>query len=105
MREARNSSVSNNRANIDNSYDHDLYNGRIPPAVEAHGVKGVPVYAEGSGFDPATRTGIFRLAADSPGVAAGEIIPNFSDGFAGSAPDLGAHFRGEARIQYGVGSK
>ncbi len=105
VREARNQSVSRNRENVDNSYDYDLFNGRIPEGVEPHGVRGEPVYAEGSGFDPATGSGTFRLAAGSPGAAAGEVIPNFSDGYAGKAPDIGAHYRDEARLQYGVRAK
>lgn len=105
VREPRNWSVSNNRMNVGNSYDHDLTNGRIPPGSEPHGVRGEPVYVEGAGFDPATRTGKFRLAPGSPGVGAGEVIPNFSDGFAGKAPDPGAHYRGEPQLQYGVTAK
>jgi len=38
-------------------------------------------------------------------VGAGEVIPNLSDGWAGKAPDIGAHFRGEAQLQYGVKAK
>ena len=34
-----------------------------------------------------------------------EAIPNFSDGFVGTAPDVGAHFRGEEQILYGVRAK
>ena len=58
-----------------------------------HGIRGEPVYAAGAGFDPATRTGRFQLAPDSPGAGAGRPIPNFSDGSAGEAPDVGAHQR------------
>lgn len=105
VRGPKDHSVSNNRMNVDNSYDYDLYSGRIPEGIESHGVAGEPVYVEGSGFDPATKAGNFRLAPTSPGVAAGEVIPNFSDGFTGKAPDIGAHFRGEAQIQYGVRAK
>jgi len=105
VRSPQNHSLSNNKQSVDNSYDYDLTNGRIPPGVEEHGVRGEPIYAAGSGFDPATQTGKFQLAPGSPGVAAGEIIPNFSDGYAGKAPDLGAHFRGEPQIQYGVRAK
>jgi len=102
VRGPKDHSVSNNRMNVDNSYDYDLYSGRIPEGIESHGVAGAPVYVEGAGFDPATKAGNFRLAPTSPGVGAGEVIPNFSDGFTGKAPDIGAHFRGEAQIQYGV---
>jgi hypothetical protein len=102
VRGASDHSVSNNRANVDNSYDYDLYSGRIPEGIEAHGVRGEPVYVTGAGFAVATCSGNFRLAPESPGVGAGEVIPNFSDGWAGKAPDVGAHFRGEPQILYGV---
>ena len=52
-------------------------------------MRGEPVYAPGAGFDPATKTGRFQLAPDSPGAGAGQAIPNFSDGFTGKAPDIG----------------
>ena len=105
VRGPKDHSVSNNRMNVDNSYDYDLTSGRIPEGIEPHGVHGEPVYVAGAGFDPATKTGNFRLAPTSPGVAVGEVIPNFSDGFTGKAPDMGAHFRGEAQLQYGVRAK
>jgi hypothetical protein len=102
VRTPRDKSVSNNRTNVDVNYDYDLYNGRVPAGVEPHGVRGEPVYEAGAGFDAATKTGKFQLAPDSPGVAAGEAIPNFSDGFSGKAPDIGAHFRGAAPMKFGV---
>lgn len=102
VRTPQNRSESSNQANIDNSYDFDLYNGQIPPGAEAHGIRGVPIYAPGVGFDPTTKTGRFQLANDSPGAGAGEIIPNFSDGFTGKAPDIGAHDRGAPPIHYGI---
>lgn len=98
-------SASDNKQNIDNDFDYDLYNGRVPKGQEAHGVRGQPRYASGAGFDPATRTGRFQLAADSPGAGAGVAIPNFSDGFTGPAPDMGAHQRGQGPMQFGVGAK
>jgi hypothetical protein len=98
-------SASENKQNIDNDFDYDLYNGRIPPGQEAHGIRGEPVYAAGAGFDPATKTGRFQLAPDSPGAGAGQVIPNFSDGYTGPAPDIGAHQRGTPPIQYGVQAK
>ena len=102
VRTPRDFSASENRLNTDNSFDHDLYNGRIPRDQEAHGVRGEPVYVEGAGFDPVTRTGRFQLAPGSPGAAAGEVIPNFSDGFHGPAPDIGAHQRGSPPVKFGV---
>ena len=61
-----------------------------------------PICAEGAGLDTTTKTGHFRLAPGSPGVNAGQVIPNFSDGYTGKAPDIGAHQRGTPPIQYGV---
>lgn len=105
VRGAQNHSLSGNPLNSDTRYDYDLYNGQIPPGAEPHGLRGEPVYEADAGFDPATNTGRFRLAPGSPGVAAGEIIPNFSDGYAGKAPDMGAHFRGEPHLVYGVNAR
>ena len=82
--------------------DYALFNGQIPMGQEAHGVRGEPIYAEDAGLDPATRLGHFQLAPGSPGVSAGQAIPNFSDGYTGKAPDIGAHQRGAPPIRYGV---
>lgn len=98
-------SASAAKQNVDNDFDYDLYNGQVPQGHEAHGVRGEPVYAAGAGFDPATKTGRFQLAPDSPGAGAGQPIPNFSDGYRGKAPDVGAHQRGAPAIQYGVDAK
>ncbi|MEK7676474.1 MAG: hypothetical protein AAB676_11650 [Verrucomicrobiota bacterium] len=95
-------SASENKQNADNDFDYDLFNGRIPNGHEAHGVRGEPVYAANSGFDAALKTGRFQLAPDSPGAGAGLAIPNFSDGYRGRAPDIGAHQRGAPPMQYGV---
>ena len=84
------------------SFDYDLFNGRMPQGQETHGLRGVPVYAASAGFDPVTKTGRFQLAPDSPGAGAAQIVPNFSDGYAGPAPDIGAHQRGARPMRYGV---
>jgi hypothetical protein len=102
VRSSENHSVSDNSRNIDNDFDYDLFNGKIPIGQETHGVHGEPIYAEGAGLDTTTKTGHFRLAPGSPGVNAGQVIPNFSDGYTGKAPDIGAHQRGKPPIQYGV---
>ena len=102
VRPSRNWSASANKKNVDTDFDYDLYHGRIPPTQEVHGVAGEPIYAPGAGFDPVTRTGRFQLASGSPGAGAGQPIPNFSDGYSGAAPDIGAHQRGAPPIQYGV---
>ena len=102
VRSARDYSVSANKRNSDNDFDFDLYNGRVPEDRETHGVRGEPIYDAGAGFDAATGTGRFQLAADSPGASAGEPIPNFSGAWSGKAPDIGAHQRGTPPMQFGV---
>jgi hypothetical protein len=99
IREAKGYSASNAAQNTDNHFDYDLYNGQVPSGHEAHGIRGEPIYAPGSGFVPATKTGRFQLAPNSPGAGAGQPIPNFNDS---KAPDIGAHQRGAPPIQYGV---
>ncbi len=102
VRTPENRSASGAEQNVDNDFDYDLFNGRVPRDQEAHGVRGEPVYAAGAGFDPATNTGHFQLDPSSPGTGAGQPIPNFSQGYAGSAPDIGAHQRGAPRMRFGV---
>ena len=104
VRSAENHSVSNNGRNIDNDYDYDLFNGKIPSGQETHGLRGEPMYAKGAGLDPVTKSGHFQLAPGSAGVNAGQAIPNFSDDYPGKAPDIGAHQRGAPPIRYGVGA-
>jgi hypothetical protein len=100
-----NYSASDNSRNIDNDFDYDLFNGKIPVGQESNGVRGEPIYLEGAGLNPVTKTGHFQLAPNSPGVNAGQVIPNFSNGYTGKAPDIGAHQRGERPIRYGVGAR
>jgi hypothetical protein len=42
-----------------------------------------------------------RLKASTPAIDAGAVLPNFSDGSAGAAPDLGAYEAGAILPQYG----
>lgn len=102
VRAPRDWSASDNQRNAGNDFDYDLFNGRVPASQEGHGVRGVPVYISGAGFDPSTKVGRFQLAPDSPGASAGQLIPNFSEGYTGDAPDIGAHQRGAPPIQYGT---
>jgi hypothetical protein len=44
---------------------------------------------------------LMTLRADCAAVDAGATLPNVNDGFAGAAPDLGAHERGAAAATYG----
>jgi hypothetical protein len=97
-------SISDTHGSDTNSFDYDLYNGRIRAVAgsEKHGIVGVPTYAEGVGFDPKTMTGRFALAPGSPGLDAGAVLPNFTDGYTGAAPDAGAHESGTLPMQFGV---
>ncbi len=105
VRQASGYSVSENKSNTDNDFDYDLFSGRVPKGQESHGIRGEPVYAPGAGFEAASGTGRFQLAPDSPGAGRGFVIPNFSDGFTGPAPDMGAHQRGTPPMRFGVGRK
>jgi len=95
-------SISTSRKSADNDFDYDLVSARVPEGHEKNGVKGVPSYVPGAGFDFETKTGDFRLAADSPGLDKGAVIPNFCDVFTGAAPDMGAHEAGAGPMKYGV---
>jgi len=105
VRTPQNRCASEAKQNVDNDFDYDLYNGRVPQGQETHGVRGEPVYTTGAGFDPATKTGRFQLAPSSPGAGAGQPIPNFSDSSTGPAPDIGAHQRGAPPMRYGVDAR
>jgi hypothetical protein len=98
-------SVSSSTENVDNDFDYDLFNGQVPEKHEAHGVRGVPAYVTGAGFDGQSKTGRFQLAAGSAGFEAALPLPNFTGPFTGKAPDMGAHQQGEAPIGYGVRAK
>lgn len=69
-------------------------------------VNASPVYAT---YDPAdhgdifaTGEGDFTLASGSPGHDYGAVLPGFNDGWAGTAPDAGAHEAGTAPMEFGV---
>jgi len=87
-----------------NTLDYDLYNGSLIETytgAEAHGIQGVPVYAEGHG--PHGRaTGLYQLRPDSPGFDAGTRLATINDDFNGKAPDIGAHEAGTPRMEFGV---
>jgi hypothetical protein len=98
----KNSISTDKKKSEDNDYDYDLLSGRYPAEQEKHGVKGVPQYVKDAGFNPETKTGNFEQAPGSPGIDKGEIIPNFTDGFTGAAPDMGAQESGTKPMVYGV---
>lgn len=79
------SAIKDSSKDSTNDFDYDLYNGVVSAAAgqEKNGIRAVPL------FDT-SRTGVYPLAAGSPGLDAGVRLPNFNDGFAGKAPDVGA---------------
>ena len=99
----RNYSVKDSNGR-DNRFDHDLLPGRtaFSGSQEAHGIKGTPRFAPGWGLDPRTLSGTFALMKSSPGYDQGTVIPNFTDRFTGSAPDIGAHEAGTPPMEFGV---
>jgi len=82
----------------DNDFDYDLYNNSVSASgnPEPNGINGVPEYQTYSIQD-----GFFQTAA-SLGIDAGTPLPNFSDGFTGSAPDMGAYETGLPVLEFGV---
>lgn len=86
------------------NYDYDLHNGVIiaAPGNEIHGVQAVPVYAQGPTLCRVDGEGTFQLASSSAGRDDGILLPNFNDGYTGSAPDVGAHEAGKPPMQFGV---
>jgi len=103
VRTTSNNSIAIDRRSENNDFDFDLLNKVVPDGHEANGILGTPSYVTGSGFDFASMTGDFRLAADSLGYDSGEIIPNFNScNYTGAAPDIGAHEGGWDPLRYGV---
>ena len=47
----------------------------------------------------------FTLLSNAPAINAGVVIPGFTDGYVGSAPDLGAYEYGGLAWSAGVGSQ
>lgn len=105
-------------------YDFDFYNGNDRGiAREAHGVRGPMAFLPSHGleFYPAARVttvkygkfpidiggGQTREVTDpvvsQPNAVmdAGEVIPNFNDGYVGKAPDLGAFEVGRPPLEFG----
>jgi acetyl esterase/lipase len=90
----------------DNNIDYDLHNGaplrlRGTNTIGPHMIKGLPEYTWGHGAE-SRDGGKYMLTSTSPGYDAGELLPNFSDGFTGIAPDVGAHEAATATMEFGV---
>jgi hypothetical protein len=97
-------SISDDSKSTTNSFDSDLYNGLIKAAsgAEKNGIHAEAVHTSGWGMDAKTRTGLFSLAAGSPGVDDGVAVPGFNHGWTGSAPDMGAQEAGAKPVTYGA---
>ena len=67
----------------DNDYDLTIGSVKVNDGDEKNAVTEKPIYTN-------METGDYTLKAESPGVNAGVPLANFSDGFTGSAPDMGA---------------
>ncbi len=102
VRNESSNSIAIDSESLDNDFDYDLHNRSVPGGSEDNGVNWTPTFVSGSGFDFSTKTGNFQLEPFSSGFDEGEHIPNFSDGYRGSAPDMGAHEKGWDNIVYGV---
>ena len=68
-----------------NDFDYDMFDGQtmFRDGSQTHGVKASPTFRR-------TADGRLALVPGTPGHDAGVRLPNFNDGFAGQAPDLGA---------------
>ncbi len=97
-----NNSIAIRSENIDNNYDYDLYNGGYPSGNGGNSIKGTPIYIKDAYFNFDEMKADFSLNSNSLGYDAGEIIPNFTDGFEGVAPDMGAFEAGKPPMEYGV---
>lgn len=83
--------------------DYDLLNGAIhhPASAGPRVITGRPQFQAGT-FTSSSKARDARLAAGSLGIDEGVVIPNFNDGFSGSAPDCGAIEFGSRNLKVGV---
>jgi hypothetical protein len=97
-------SVNDFGADLEGDYDYDLYSGVIvaAPGNETNGIHAAPVYVGVPTFCLVAGEGVFHLAPSSPGRDDAIRLPNFNDGYTGSAPDIGAHEALTPPMQFGV---
>lgn len=93
LRRADGVAVFDGRSSPENDFDQDLFNGKISaaPGSETHGIAAEPILS--APLDT-RRTWMVAPVPGSPGHDAGVVLPNFNDGFAGAAPDIGAFENG-----------
>ena len=101
-----------NIGNPVNSFANELYNGGLSGiSTIPNGVVGAPTYKVNHGpmSIPALGgggEGNYQLAAASLGLAAGVVVPNFTDASSHQPsvglPDIGAHQNGAAAMKFGI---
>lgn len=83
--------------------DGDVYNGNVESAATAafgpNCHQGLAIYKSGHGFGSG---GKYQLQSGSPGSDGGLVLPNFNDGYTGTAPDSGAQEDGSHDIIFGT---
>jgi len=105
----------NTQGGAGNDFNYDLYNGKLgsQTGMEPNGIKvdpsGAsalpqgPIFKAGHGAEPSGfPLGKYQLNPGSPGHNAGVVVLNFSDGFLGAAPDMGAHEEGTSNMVFGI---
>lgn len=88
-------------------FNYDLFNGYVfnDCYLKPHEQKGIKLAgAQMPVYDPANGPYQYNLQAGALGVDAGVYIPNFSDGYTGKAPDMGAGEVGWPAMQIGTGA-
>ena len=98
--------ISDNEAppTVESFYDYNLHSKPIPVGNGPNSIDGLPTYQFSNQFNVGTMTGQFQPSANSNGVNAGFIIPNFTGSFSGSSPDIGAFESGAPDKVYGTQS-
>lgn len=90
-----------------NSFDYDLCSLEVlprdvQPFWGSHVLMNqTPIYESGNGNEIGS-SGMYQLSPSSPGYNSGECLANFSDGYTGTAPDMGVQETGATKIEFGV---
>ena len=91
------------------TYQFDVCNTGIIllAGVASNIITGNPAYAAGVPVAPlpinaGPRAQGYDLATNSVGYNAGTVLPNFNDGFIGTAPDAGAYEAGKPLLEFGI---
>ena len=92
-----------------NFVDYNLFKGATaygcnnPGQYDSHSIENTPTYDREALFTDGVDTTFAQyLQSGTDGHDDAKILPNFNDGFEGSAPDMGAVERGSAGFEFGV---